>query len=115
MATPIYFCNMSGLLKQALDRFFSFFVPDYVTAPVPSRLPAGMDFVLIQTQGEGAERYGDLLDQYGPALDKMGFANRHLIRAAGVRERGDVLQHLSALAQADQLARALSQAQGARH
>ncbi len=97
MATPIYFCNISGLLKQALDRFFSFFVPDYVTAAEPCRLGRDKTFVLVQTQGEGAERYGDLLDQYGPALDKMGFVRRELIRATGVREVGDVAQNVEAM------------------
>ncbi|WP_306114283.1 MULTISPECIES: flavodoxin family protein [unclassified Roseovarius] len=108
IATPIYFCNMSGLAKQALDRFFSFFVPDYVTADVPSRLGRNKTFVLVQVQGEGADRYGDLLDQYGPALDKLGFQRRELIRASGVREIGDVLARSDALQQAKTLARDLT-------
>ncbi len=108
MATPIYFCNVSGLLKQALDRFFSFFVPNYVTAEEPSRLGHSKTFVLVQVQGEGVERYGDLLDQYGPALDKLGFQRRVLIRACGVREVGDVLQHEEALQQARHLAQRLT-------
>ncbi|MFK7940338.1 MAG: flavodoxin family protein [Roseovarius sp.] len=91
-ATPIYFCNMTGLMKQAFDRFFSFFVPDYVTSATPSRLGKAKGFVLIQTQGEGPERYGDLLEQYAPALDKLGLQSRALVRACNVRERGDVMQ-----------------------
>ncbi len=108
IATPIYFCNMTGLAKQALDRFFSFFVPDYVTADVPSRLGRDKALVLIQVQGEGPERYGDLLGQYGPALDKLGFQRRELIRACGVREVGDVLQQDSVMQQAEALARQLT-------
>ena len=108
MATPIYFCNISGLLKSALDRFFSFFVPDYVTNPVPSRLAPGKRFVLVQTQGEGAERYGDLLDQYGPALDKMGYAERYLIRAAGAREPGDLTETSAPMQKARALATAMA-------
>lgn len=104
VASPIYFCNISGLLKQAIDRFFSFFVPDYVTAAEPSRLGRDKAFVLVQTQGEGADRYGDLLGQYGPALDKLGFENRHLIRACGVRETGDVLRCGDILERAETLA-----------
>lgn len=105
MATPIYFCNVSGLLKQSLDRFFSFFVPHYVTADEPSRMGAGKVFVLVQTQGEGAERYGGLLEQYGPALDKLGFARRELIRAAGVRDIGDAMAAEDVVQHARELAR----------
>ena len=108
VASPIYFCNISGLLKQAIDRFFSYFVPDYVIATEPSRLGRHKAFVLVQTQGEGAERYGDLLDQYAPALDKLGFENRHLIRACGVREVGDILQQTDILHQVDVLAQSLT-------
>lgn len=108
IASPIYFCNMTGLAKQALDRFFSFFVPDYVTADIPSRLGRDKAFVLIQVQGEGPERYGDLLGQYGPALDKLGFERRDLIRACGVREVGDVLQQADVMQQAEALARQLT-------
>lgn len=107
LASPIYFCNISGLAKQAVDRFFSFFVPDYVTATEPSRLGRKKSFVLIQTQGEGVDRYGDLLGQYGPALDKMGFARRTLIRSCGVRNPGDVNQDAMALEHAVAIAREL--------
>ena len=107
LATPIYFCNMSGLLKQALDRFFSFFVPDYVTASEPSRLGRSKALVLVQVQGEGPERYGDLLAQYGPALDKLGFERCELIRACGVREVGDVAQDTVALRRAETVAQEL--------
>ena len=108
MATPIYFCNISGLAKLALDRFFSFFVPDYVTSDKPSRLAPDKAFVLVQVQGEGVERYGDLLDQYGPALDKLGFRRREVIRASGVREVGDALRQGDVLQRAEALARDLT-------
>ena len=106
-ATPIYFCNMTGLLKQAFDRFFAFFVPDYVTAAEPSRLGRDKQFVLVQAQGEGPERYGDLLDQYGPALDKLGLEQRHLIRACGVRQIGEVMDQADVVAEANTLAQGL--------
>jgi multimeric flavodoxin WrbA len=112
MATPIYFCNMTGLLKQAFDRFFGFFKPDYVTNPEPSILNRGKTLVLVQVQGEGAERYDDLLGHYGPALDKLGFARRELIRSCGVRAPGDVLNDKAALERADTLAAGLARAQG---
>lgn len=107
MATPIYFCNMTGLLKQAFDRFFCFFKPDYVTNPDPSVLGRDKVLVLVQVQGEGPERYGDLLVQYGPALDKLGFERRELIRACGVRQPGDVDRQADILQRAGQLAQQL--------
>lgn len=108
LSTPVYFCNMSGLLKQAFDRFFSFLVPGYATAAEPSRLGRGKTLVLIQVQGEGPERYGDLLEQYGPALDKLGFERRELIRACGVREPGEVLGQTDVLERTDALAHELA-------
>lgn len=107
-ATPIYFCNMTGLMKQAFDRFFSFFVPDYAISDEPSWLGKGKSFVLIQVQGEGPERYTDLLDQYAPALDTLGLHERSLIRACGVRDPGDVMMAHEALQEAAERGRALA-------
>ncbi|MDZ7711206.1 MAG: NAD(P)H-dependent oxidoreductase [Roseovarius sp.] len=107
MATPIYFCDMTGLLKQAFDRFFEFFVPDYVTAQEPSRLGRSKALVLLQVQGEGPGRYGNLLGHYGPALDKLGFMRREMVRACGVREPDDIRQQTDCLEEAGQLARSM--------
>ena len=41
LASPVYFTSVSGQLKLAIDRFFSFFVPDYPTAKTKSRLTSG--------------------------------------------------------------------------
>lgn len=112
LATPIYFCDMTGLLKQAFDRFFHFLKPDYVTNPDPSRLGRDKVLVLVQVQGEGPERYGELLGQYAPALDKLGFVRRELLRASGVRAPGDVLAEADVLKQAEALADALFVAGG---
>ena len=109
LATPIYFCNMTGLLKQAFDRFFCFLKPDYLTNAVPTVLGRDKALVLVQAQGEGPERYGDLLDQYGPALDKLGFMRRDLVRACEVREPGEVMGDEDALERAGRLAEELVQ------
>jgi multimeric flavodoxin WrbA len=108
LSTPIYFCNVSGLLKGVIDRFFSFLKPDYLTAAYPSRLPPGKSLVLLQTQGEPEVRYGGLLEQYGPALDKLGLADRYLVRACGVRESGDIAQRPEVLRKAAALAHKLN-------
>ena len=93
LASPIYFTNLTGQMKLVIDRFFSFFVPDYPTATVKSRLSPNRHIVLIQTQGEPEDRYADVLDQYSMSFKGLGFENMHLIRAWGVREPTDVLEH----------------------
>jgi len=52
LASPVYFTSITGQLKLAIDRFFSFFVPDYTTAEIKSRLTPGRHLVFLQTQGE---------------------------------------------------------------
>jgi len=60
LASPVYFTSVSGQLKLAIDRFFSFFVPDYPTAQNKSRLTSGRHPVFLQTQGKPEDRYADL-------------------------------------------------------
>ncbi|WP_317056529.1 flavodoxin family protein [Roseovarius rhodophyticola] len=105
LATPIYFCNISGLTKLALDRFFAFLVPDYLTAEIPSKLGRDKTLVFVQTQGESEDHYTDILEQYAPAFDKLGFTHRYLLRACNVRGFGDITRHTEALMEADLLAR----------
>ena len=105
LATPVYFCNMSGLLKQAFDRFYELL--EIQPGGKPKARAPDKTLVLIQTQGEDEARYGDLLQLYAPALDILGFAQRELVRACGVREPGAVLQQSEVLRQADLLARSL--------
>lgn len=97
LASPVYFTTITGQLKLALDRFFSFFVPDYATAERRSRLTGERHVVLVQTQGESEENYAGLLDSFAHSFDWMGFENRHLIRACGVRQPGDIKPDASVL------------------
>ena len=57
LASPVYFTSVTGQLKLAIDRMFSFFVPDYPTAKVKSRLSPGRHVVLLQTQREPENRF----------------------------------------------------------
>lgn len=92
MASPIYFTDVSWQLKAAIDRMFSFFVPDYPVRPEAerSRHGTGKTLVFCQTQGEPEHRYPDLLDRYGVGFGGLGFTERHLLRAWGVREPDDI-------------------------
>ena len=90
LATPVYFTSVSGQLKLAIDRFFSFFVPDYPTAQIKSRLSSGRSLVFLQTQGEPEDRYADLMGSFSASFRGLGFDHQHLVRAWSVREPGDV-------------------------
>jgi len=104
LASPVYFTGLSGQLKLAIDRMFSFFVPDYTTAQVKSRLSPGRHLVLIQTQGEPRDRYANLLDSHSAGFTGLGFEHQHLIRAWGVCEPGEVSQHAQFIAQCGDVA-----------
>lgn len=114
LASPIYFTNFTGQMKLAIDRFFSFFVPDYPTAEVKSRLTPDRHVVFIQTQGEPKERYCNLLEQYSASFKGLGFTNMHLIRAWGVREPTDVVSNPAFMSQCDSVARQIYTANGTR-
>lgn len=101
LASPIYFTNLTGQMKLAIDRFFSFFVPNYPAAQVKSRLSPNRHVVLIQTQGEPEDRYTDILEQYSVSFKGLGFENMHLIRAWGVREPQDVSENSAFLGRCD--------------
>ena len=85
LATPVYFTGISGQLKLAIDRFFSFFVPDYPTAKIKSRLSSGRHLVFLQAQGEPEDRYAGLMDSFSASFTGLGFDHHHLVRACGVR------------------------------
>lgn len=105
LAAPIYFCNLSGLMKQALDRFYGLL--SFEPNGLPQRRAPKKTLVLVQVQGEGENMYSDLLDSYAPAFDMLGFGRRELLRACNVREPGDVQNQTAVLRRADLLARCL--------
>ena len=75
LASPVYFTGLSGQLKLALDRMFSFFVPDYPTAQVKTRLSGERHLVLVQTQGEPEGRYAQLLDAHSAGFTSLDLNN----------------------------------------
>jgi len=108
LASPIFFTDVSSQMKQAIDRFFSFFREDYVTNPTnKTRLPAGKSLVMILTQGEPEFRSGDVFERYGRSFAMLGFQDRHLMRACRLRAADAVAKHPELLAEARQLAHRL--------
>ena len=104
LVSPIFFTNVTSQLKAAIDRFFSFLVPDYSTNPVKSRLPAGRTIVLVQTQGEAEEQYGDILERFSFGFRYLGFDHQYLVRAWGVRAPDDLEHHPDFLEECDRVA-----------
>lgn len=104
LASPVYFTGLSGQLKLAIDRMFSFLRPDYTTAAVKSRLSVNRHLVLVQTQGEPKQRYANLLESHSAGFAGLGFDHQHLIRAWGVREPGEVLAQATFMARCDEVA-----------
>lgn len=108
LSSPIYFTDITGQLKTCLDRWFSFFVPDYPNTNDKSRLKAGKTIVLIQTQGEEANRYTDTLEKYNHSFKWMEFSSAHFIQASGVREIGDIKNYPDIISQASVLGKKLA-------
>ncbi|MDG1739255.1 MAG: flavodoxin family protein [Paracoccaceae bacterium] len=104
LASPVYFTSVTGQLKLAIDRFFSFFVPDYPTAERKSRLTSGRHLVFLQTQGEPEERYFDMIGSFSASFSGLGFDHHHLVRASGVRNPGDINSDSSVLKECDVIA-----------
>lgn len=104
LASPVYFTSITGQLKLAIDRFFSFFVPDYPTAERKSRLTSGRHLVFLQTQGEPKDRYAGLMDSFSASFNGLGFDHHHLVRAFGVRNPGDINSESTVLKDCDVIA-----------
>ena len=104
LATPVYFTSVSGPMKLAIDRFFSFFVPNYPSARKKSRLKSARHLVFLQTQGEPENMYAGILDSFSASFTGLGFDQHHLVRACEVRQPGDIFQASNALEECDAIA-----------
>lgn len=104
LATPIYFCDMTGLMKQAFDRFHAFLSDDPASGRVTSDLDRDATLVLIQVQGNDASLHDDLLAHYKPAFDMLGFVRQERLRACGIQEPRDLKTAPHLLEAAEKLA-----------
>lgn len=99
-ASPVYFGEISGQLKLALDRFYAYLTPDFA-----SRLPAGKQWVVFLTQGQPDEtQYADIFSRYEFFMKWLGFGPNHILRGCGLGGPEDVNQHPQLLQQAEALA-----------
>lgn len=108
MASPIYLGEVSSPLRAFIERTYSFFTPDFLTNPNPSRLSPGKKLVFIQTQGQPNEKlFGDVFPRIEPFFKRYGYAERHLIRACGVRKPGEVKDRAEVMDLAERTAQTL--------
>jgi len=90
MATPIYFCDMTGLMKQAFDRFDAFLVEDPDADRLRSKLGDGKTLVVIQVQANDETQHKDLMTHYKLAFDTLGFSRQECVRACGIHDPRDL-------------------------
>lgn len=76
LATPVCFTDVAWPLKACIDRFFSFLAP-------------GKMLVFILVQGEPEQHCADIFPRYERPFAMLGFDQRHLIRACGLRQIGE--------------------------
>ena len=105
MASPVYFGDVSGQMKNFIDRTFSYFTPDFITNPNRSRLAPGKKLVFILAQGKpDANFFCDIFTRYKTFFTLFGFNDFHLIRAFGfsgpsdTADRSAILQHAREIA-----------------
>ena len=91
LASPVYYWDISGQLKCFMDRTFSYLVPDFITNPVKSRLAPGKKLIFILAQNNpDPNSFPDIFRKFDYFFKAYGFSERHLIRAFGVNEPGEV-------------------------
>ncbi len=109
LASPIYFGDVTGELKKAIDRMYSLMTPEYLTGGNPSRLAPGKKCLFITTQGyPGEDRFGGPLETYGGFLGPGWFGyEMHFLRGLGLRAPSDASVNPELMGQAEELARKL--------
>lgn len=106
MASPIYFGEITGQLKCALDRMYSFLKPDYMTNSNPSRLAPGKKCVFVLTQGNPSSSEFDVFPKYERFFKWFGY-EMHAIRGLGMRPKTDAADNSELMKQAEELGKEL--------
>lgn len=96
-ATPVYFAQMTGQLKNCIDRLYALVDAEY--AP---RLPAGKKFGVVVTQGDESAPYCELITKTIEfAMELLRVTSCGSINANGVHEAAELLQMTDLLAKAE--------------
>lgn len=109
LASPIYFGDVTGEFKKAIDRLYSLMTPEYLTGGNPSRLAPGKKCLLITTQGyPGEDRFGGPIETYGGFLGPGWFGyEMHFLRGLGLSAPTDAGESVALMQQAEELGRKL--------
>ncbi len=92
IASPVYFGDITAQTKGLIDRFYSYYLPDYKTNPNPSRLAPGKKLVFILPQGNPDQQaFEDIIAKYTRIFTRLGFTEVYTIRALGVGPGSDIL------------------------
>ena len=96
-ATPVYFAQMTGQLKNCIDRLYAFMDAEY-----NSRLPPGKKFGVVVTQGDESAPFCEEINKIIEfAMEFMKIESCGSINANGVHQAADLLQMTDLLAQAE--------------
>ena len=91
IASPVYFGDITAQTKGLIDRFYSYYGPDYKTNPNPSRLAPGKKLVFILPQGNPDQKaFEDIIMKYTRIFTRLGFVEVYTIRALGVGPESDI-------------------------
>jgi len=91
LASPVYYGDVSGQLKNFIDRTFCFLKPKYYARPDCSRLAPGKGFAMILTQGHLDEnRFADVFPRYNEFFQWYGYRSGALLRGIGISELSNV-------------------------
>jgi multimeric flavodoxin WrbA len=97
IATPIYFGDMPSQMKGFVDRWYSFFKPNYFAREDKRRLAGGKTAVLVVTQGAPETAFTEFIERLGRIAGVFGFEKRHVIRGCQLRNEPDVAANRPAL------------------
>jgi multimeric flavodoxin WrbA len=107
LASPIFIGEITAQMKIFVDRSYSWFKPDFVQNPSPSRVGKGKTLILIVTQGDPDKgAYKRNLDFYAGYFSNHGFAVKTFL-AAGLQKEDIALEKPELLEAAKELAKAV--------
>ncbi len=91
ISSSVYFGDLTSQTKAFIDRFYSYYTPDFFCSPNPSRLNPGKKLAMILTQSTPDEsKFTDIFPRYEKLLGVYGFDDNYVIRACGVIFAGDI-------------------------
>lgn len=90
LSSPVYFNDVTWLMKKFIDRTFSFANPDFMVKKKSTRIKDPKNLIFIQTQAKPSPVA--VFENYNQPyfIDKWGFENTFLMRTTGVYEKGDL-------------------------